>query len=179
MDMKFVLKKVMRGRGFTLIELMIAIAIIGVLAAIAIPQFTNYLARARVSEALNLAQSCRTSFVEFYSTRGTFPTSVAEAGCNSTPTENVASLNVTGGQNPRITVALANAAPIPEPIRGARIVLQPLDGGAATPTRADEGDVIGRWHCAALAQGGQNQIDAAGQPMIPSICNNPLVPCLT
>lgn len=164
-------------QGFTLIELMIAIAIVGVLAAIAVPQFTNYLARARVSEAVNLAQSCKTGFLEFYSTRGTFPVNAAEAGCTTVQTENVQSITVAGGTAPRITVTLVNAAPLPAQIRGARIVLQPLatpgTPGAVAPL-ATEGTVVAGWNCAALAGGNNNnRIAAAGQVFIPSVCNNP------
>lgn len=67
-------------RGFTLIELMIVVAIIGVLAAIAIPQYQNYTARAQVSEAFNLASAYKTAISEYYSVRGSFPESNEEAG---------------------------------------------------------------------------------------------------
>lgn len=67
-------------RGFTLIELMIVVAIIGVLASIAIPQYQNYTARAQVSEAFNLASAYKTTMSEYYAIRGRFPNSNAEAG---------------------------------------------------------------------------------------------------
>ncbi|KPQ18951.1 pilin [Halomonas sp. HL-93] len=67
-------------QGFTLIELMIVVAIIGVLASIAIPQYQNYTARAQVSEAFNLASAYKTTMSEFYSVRGRFPDSNEEAG---------------------------------------------------------------------------------------------------
>lgn len=59
--------------GFTLIELMIVVAIIGVLAAIAVPQYQNYVARAQVSEAISLASSAKTAVSEYYMTNGDFP----------------------------------------------------------------------------------------------------------
>jgi type IV pilus assembly protein PilA len=61
-------------KGFTLIELMIVVAIIGILAAIAIPAYQNYTIRAQVTEGLNLADGWKTMAAEFYANSGTFPT---------------------------------------------------------------------------------------------------------
>ena len=61
-------------QGFTLIELMIVVAIIGILAAIAIPAYQNYTVRAQVTEGLNLADGWKTQAAEFYANNGTFPT---------------------------------------------------------------------------------------------------------
>lgn len=58
-------------KGFTLIELMIVVAIIGILAAIAIPAYQDYTARAQVSEALNLANGLKSTIGDVYATRGT------------------------------------------------------------------------------------------------------------
>jgi type IV pilus assembly protein PilA len=66
-------------KGFTLIELMIVIAIIGILAAIAIPAYQNYTIRSQVTEGLSLADGWKTSISEFYAQHGTFP-----AGYDST-----------------------------------------------------------------------------------------------
>jgi type IV pilus assembly protein PilA len=67
-------------KGFTLIELMIVVAIIAILAAIAIPQYQNYIIRTQVSEAMNLADGAKTAVSEFYNNKGTFPTTNASAG---------------------------------------------------------------------------------------------------
>lgn len=61
-------------KGFTLIELMIVVAIIGILAAVAIPQYQNYIARAQASEAVSLLGAAKTPITEFVASNGTFPT---------------------------------------------------------------------------------------------------------
>ena len=61
-------------QGFTLIELMIVVAIIGILAAIAIPAYQNYVIRAQVTEGLSLAGGQKTPMVEYYTNHGTWPT---------------------------------------------------------------------------------------------------------
>jgi type IV pilus assembly protein PilA len=69
-------------KGFTLIELMIVVAIIGILAAIAIPAYQNYTIRSQVTEGLSLADGWKTSISEYYAQYGAFPTcsSTAAAG---------------------------------------------------------------------------------------------------
>jgi len=70
-----------RGQqGFTLIELMIVVAIIGILAAVAIPAYQDYTIRAQVSEGMNLAGGAKTAVAEFYTQRGTMPTNNSQAG---------------------------------------------------------------------------------------------------
>lgn len=77
-------------RGFTLIELMIVVAIIGVLASIAVPQYQNYVARAQVSEAFNLASELKVAISEYYMATGGFPQSNADIGyaTDTSPTGN-------------------------------------------------------------------------------------------
>ena len=67
-------------KGFTLIELMIVIAIIGILAAIALPAYQDYTKRARVGEALSLAGGAKTAVTEFYSSNNSWPVDNAAAG---------------------------------------------------------------------------------------------------
>lgn len=84
--------------GFTLIELMIVVAIIGILAAIAIPAYQDYTVRAQVTEGLTLASGIKAGMVETYAQRGHWPQTLAEAGGDVTPQGRyVDSVDVVGG----------------------------------------------------------------------------------
>ena len=80
------MKKVQQG--FTLIELMIVVAIIGILAAIAIPAYQDYTIRAKVTEMINAAGVCKTTVAEYYQTKGVMPNNELVAGCTDTGTAN-------------------------------------------------------------------------------------------
>ncbi|MES1942910.1 fimbrial protein pilin [Salinisphaera sp. PC39] len=72
-----------KQQGFTLIELMIVVAIIGILAAIAIPAYQDYTIRAKVSEVMGLAAKDKTSVSEYYISTGDMPADTGEAGINT------------------------------------------------------------------------------------------------
>ncbi|MBH6429310.1 pilin [Neisseria meningitidis] len=70
-------------KGFTLIELMIVIAIVGILAAVALPAYQDYTARAQVSEAILLAEGQKSAVTEYYLNHGTWPSNNSDAGVAS------------------------------------------------------------------------------------------------
>jgi type IV pilus assembly protein PilA len=117
------MKKVQQG--FTLIELMIVVAIIGILAAIAIPAYQDYTIRAQVSEGMNLAAAAKTAVAETYLNRGTAPADRTEAGmtANATDTEGkyVSQIEVTDGE---IIISYGNEAHAN--IAGSVLVLTPF-----------------------------------------------------
>jgi type IV pilus assembly protein PilA len=85
-------------KGFTLIELMIVIAIIGILAAIAIPAYQNYTIRAQVTEGLTLAGGWKAAIAEYYANNGTWPAIGALTGTQASTGKYVSSVTVnTGG----------------------------------------------------------------------------------
>src|SRR5579864_7370943 len=96
-------------KGFTLIELMIVVAIIGILAAIAIPAYQNYTIRAQVTEGLNLADGWKTAVAEYYANNGTWPVQANLTGTAASTGKYVSSVTVVAGGV--IQATYSNAAP--------------------------------------------------------------------
>ena len=128
------------AQGFTLIELMIVIAIIGILAAIAIPAYQNYTIRAQVTEGLTLGDGWKTAISEYYANTGNWPTQTNLTGTCVSAGKYETAVTVTAGGVIQITYGnQANAK-----INGCNLAIVPytnsnndvlwLCGSAAAPS---------------------------------------------
>ena len=129
------------AHGFTLIELMIVVAVIGILAAVALPAYQNYSARAKVSEAILALSVCRASVGEAYQSGGAAP-GAGNWGCEAT-----GSRYVTGISTDDNGVATATLQNIAGPVNGRRVTLAPFIAGAPANAASDMGKSVTEWSC--------------------------------
>ena len=126
-------------KGFTLIELMIVVAIIGILAAIAIPAYQNYTIRAQVTEGLNLADGWKTAIAEYYANSGSWPaSSTSLTGTGATTSKYVSAIAISGG-----TIVVTYGNSVNQKVSGSTLALTPYTDG--------NNDVI--WQCGSGSSG--------------------------
>jgi type IV pilus assembly protein PilA len=152
-------------KGFTLIELMIVVAIIGILAAIAIPAYQNYTIRAQITEGLNLADGWKTAIAEYYANYGVWPSTVNLTGTTNSNSKYVSSLGVTGG-----TIQITYGVQVNQKVSGMGLAIAPYTNG--------NNDII--WLCGtASAPGSVTSASSGGAPVntvspqyLPSSCHS-------
>ena len=142
------MKKVQQG--FTLIELMIVVAIIGILAAIAIPAYQDYMVRAKVTELVNAAGICKTSVTDYYQTKAVMPPNAAGAGCTNQGTANAAAAAVSATGIITMNAAGDLAVQLTGSGSGTALSYAPLD---STGAPAAGGAPIAEWNCTAAKAG--------------------------
>jgi type IV pilus assembly protein PilA len=147
-------------KGFTLIELMIIVAIIGILAAVALPSYQDYTIRAQMSEAILAASPCRTAITEGYQVGGTPPLSNGWGCENTTGDASNYVDTVTTDANGVITVKvdLGSASTTKKKkkkskVDGSVVTLVPLIDGTPAKMPGDNGNAVNGWRCGSASDG--------------------------
>lgn len=133
-------------KGFTLIELMIVVAIIGILAAVALPAYQDYTARAKVTEVMLQVDACKIAVAESIQSNSAFPASADAAGCSSTVTTKYMAAGLTV-DNTTGMITSGDIQGVATGADGKHIILQPTTDAARTTAMAAATDAIQGWSC--------------------------------
>jgi type IV pilus assembly protein PilA len=138
--------KAQMQKGFTLIELMIVVAIIGILAAVALPAYQDYTARSKITEVMLQVSSCKGAVSEFLQSNASFPADADAAGCSSTAeTKYMAAGMAVDPVGAVITSGLIRD--VATGADGFSIIMQPTSDAARTAALAAASDAILGWSC--------------------------------
>ena len=137
-------------QGFTLIELMIVVAIIGILAAVALPAYQDYTKRAKMSEVILAASACRTTITEVYQS-GSITPAANGWGCESSSATSKYVKKIQTTQDGKIEVTAQNIDPTN--IDDKLVTLVPADASGTALVYSTGGIAINRWVCGSSAFG--------------------------